>query len=86
MLVPMMRRLAKLVALTCCLVSASLASPGNEPEALGRVSFELIDNRIFVNVMINGEGPFHMILDTGASLTVRPEVARDARTSGGKHE
>ncbi len=76
MLVPMVHRLAKLVALTCCLASACLASPSSEPEALGRVSFELIDNRIFVNVMINGEGPFHMILDTGASLTVSPEVAR----------
>jgi hypothetical protein len=76
MLVPMMHRLAKVVALTCCLASPCLALPSGEPEALGRVSFELIDNRIFVNVMINGEGPFHMILDTGASLTVRPEVAR----------
>ena len=29
--------------------------------------FELIDNRVFVEVHLNGEGPFHFILDTGAS-------------------
>ncbi|MGE5322258.1 MAG: aspartyl protease family protein [Actinomycetota bacterium] len=45
---------------------------------LGTVSFELIDNRIFVNVMINGKGPFHMILDTGANLAVSPQVAEEA--------
>jgi hypothetical protein len=43
MLVHMMHRLAKFVALTCCLASASLALPSNEPEALGKVSFELKD-------------------------------------------
>jgi len=42
------------------------------------VNFEWIDNRIFVAVMINGQGPFHMILDTGANLAVSPEVARKA--------
>jgi hypothetical protein len=72
----MTHRLAKLVALACCLTLVSLASPAGEPDALGKISFELIDNRIFVNVMINGQGPFHMILDTGASLAVSPEVAR----------
>ncbi|AZZ37478.1 hypothetical protein CIK05_11965 [Bdellovibrio sp. qaytius] len=29
--------------------------------------FEFVDNRIFVNIKINGEGPFVMMLDTGAS-------------------
>lgn len=28
--------------------------------------FELIDNRVFVEVRLNGRGPFHFILDTGA--------------------
>jgi hypothetical protein len=28
--------------------------------------FELIDNRVFVEVGLNGQGPFHFILDTGA--------------------
>lgn len=28
--------------------------------------FEVIDNRVFVEVRLNGVGPFHLILDTGA--------------------
>lgn len=51
------------------------ASP---PNPLGKVSFEWIDNRIFVPVTINGVGPFHLILDTGANLAVSPELARKA--------
>jgi hypothetical protein len=75
----MTHRWAPLVALACCFTATSLASRMGEPEDLGKVSFELIDNRIFVNVMINGQGPFHMILDTGASLAVSPEVAQTLR-------
>src|SRR5215468_10967167 len=29
--------------------------------------FELIDNRVFIEVQLNGQGPFHFILDTGAN-------------------
>ena len=29
--------------------------------------FDLIDNRVFVEVRLNGRGPFHFILDTGAN-------------------
>ena len=39
------------------------------------VSFELIDNRIFVPVWINGQGPFHILFDTGAGAGVSMEVA-----------
>ena len=31
------------------------------------LAFELIDNRVFVEVQLNGRGPFHFILDTGNS-------------------
>src|SRR4029077_17883180 len=31
-----------------------------------KLPFELIDNRVFVEVRLNGRGPFHFILDTGA--------------------
>jgi len=34
------------------------------------VPFELKSNIIFVEVTINGEGPFSFIFDTGASVTV----------------
>lgn len=31
-----------------------------------KVPFELIDNRVFVEAWFDGQGPFHIILDTGA--------------------
>jgi membrane-associated protease RseP (regulator of RpoE activity) len=39
--------------------------------------FELIDNRIFIDVRLNNRGPFRFIFDTGAVAIVRPEVARE---------
>jgi Aspartyl protease/PDZ domain len=42
-----------------------------------QVPFELIDNRVFVEVQLNGRGPFHFILDTGAGdFAVVDEVAQ----------
>lgn len=34
------------------------------------VPFELINNRPFVKIMINGKGPFRFVIDTGASMSV----------------
>jgi hypothetical protein len=47
----------------------------------GRTSFtmpfRLVDNRVFVEVKVNGQGPFHFILDTGATGTImRPAAQR----------
>ena len=40
--------------------------------------FELIDNRVFVEVQLNGKGRFHFILDTGAGgFSVVESVARE---------
>jgi predicted aspartyl protease len=38
--------------------------------------FDLIDNRIVINVRLNGKGPFRFIFDSGASAVVAPEVVR----------
>jgi hypothetical protein len=39
--------------------------------------FDLVDNRVFVEVRLNGRGPFHFLLDTGAGgLTVSVDVAQ----------
>src|ERR1700722_20314 len=52
------------------------------------VSFEVIDNRIFVPVWLNGQGPFHILFDTGAGASVSMEVAeklklpREGQTEG----
>ena len=39
------------------------------------VSFDLIDNRIFVKVYLDGKGPFNFIFDTGADAVITPQVA-----------
>jgi hypothetical protein len=52
-----------------------------QPFPPGKLNFEWIDNRIFVQVMLNGQGPFHMILDTGADLSISPEVAKKLQLS-----
>lgn len=39
--------------------------------------FDLIDNRIVINVRLNGKGPFRLIFDSGAGAVVSPEVARE---------
>jgi hypothetical protein len=38
-------------------------------------AFELQDNRIIIQVVINGQGPFHMMFDTGATNILSNEVA-----------
>ena len=41
------------------------------------MSFELIDNRVFVDAWIDDQGPFHLILDTGADgFSIADAVAR----------
>jgi hypothetical protein len=40
--------------------------------------FELVDNRIFIDVQLNGKGPFKFILDTGEYAQVSLEAARAA--------
>ncbi|MFN0112904.1 MAG: aspartyl protease family protein [Blastocatellia bacterium] len=34
------------------------------------IPFELVNNRPFVTMMINGKGPFRFVIDTGASMSV----------------
>jgi hypothetical protein len=38
--------------------------------------FHLVDNRVFIQVRLNGQGPFHFILDTGASGTIMRSTAQ----------
>ena len=39
----------------------------NAAFAEGAMNFQLVDNRVFVPVTVNGAGPFSFVLDTGAS-------------------
>lgn len=55
-------------------------SPTDFTIANGKTSttlpFDLIDNRIVVDVKLNGKGPFRFIFDSGAVAAVAPEVVR----------
>lgn len=44
--------------------------PVNHP-----IPFDLIDNRIFVKIYLDGKGPFNFIFDTGADAVITPQVA-----------
>jgi hypothetical protein len=40
------------------------------------IKFEFVDNRIFVDVFINGQGPFKFIFDTGGNNSMTYELAQ----------
>lgn len=42
-------------------------------QVVSQTPIEVIQNRPFVNVMLNGKGPFRFVIDTGASLSVVSE-------------
>ncbi|HUQ33286.1 MAG TPA: aspartyl protease family protein [Pyrinomonadaceae bacterium] len=61
-------------------VAAQQTSASDFTIAGGKTSttlpFDLIDNRIVINVRLNGQGPFRLIFDSGAGAVISPEVAR----------
>jgi hypothetical protein len=72
----------RIAALFCLLVFPSLTCaqpPVGEPKAV-KAPFELLKTQhMVVNVKINGEGPFRLIFDTGAPVTLlNNKVARAA--------
>jgi len=50
------------------------------------VPFKLVDGRIFVNVNVNGEGPFVFIFDTGGDADISTGLADLLHLSAGKTE
>ena len=46
------------------------------------VPIELIDNHVYLSVMLNGKGPYRFIFDTGGLNLVDPAVAKEIGTSG----
>ncbi len=40
------------------------------------IPFDVVDNRIFVDVKLNGKGPFRFIFDSGAGAIMTPELAK----------
>jgi hypothetical protein len=41
------------------------------------IPFELLNNHIYVQVKLNGKGPFRMLCDTGGANIVTPEAAKE---------
>ena len=46
------------------------------------VPFDLVENHVYVDVMLNGKGPYHMIFDTGGANIVDPAVAQEIGALG----
>jgi predicted aspartyl protease len=64
---------SRIAAVACALVILATAALAQT------LSFDLVDNRVFVDVFVNGKGPYKFILDTGAIATVSDAVARDLK-------
>jgi hypothetical protein len=69
-----------LVVLLAATARAQVPTPNNLTFVGGKssftVPFELVDNRIFVNVTLEGRGPFRFILDTGGYGGISVETAK----------
>ena len=46
------------------------------------VPFDLVDNHVYLSVMLNGKGPYRFIYDTGGANIVDPQVAREIGAAG----
>lgn len=64
---------------TACGMSRSVApdSAAADSENSITIPFNLIDNRIVIDVRLEGKGPFHFIFDSGAVSVVSLELARE---------
>jgi hypothetical protein len=48
-----------------------------DPQKAITVPFKLVNNHIYINVKLNGRGPYEMLLDTGAENVITPTLARE---------
>jgi hypothetical protein len=65
-----------IAALLLSTMAGSVARGDLAPSRGQTVRFQTIDNRIFIDVVLNGRGPFHCILDTGAAAVISRDVAK----------
>src|SRR6202041_2571715 len=69
-----------LVSFSCALSFAAVhrgSSAVTDPKTSFTLPFDLVDNRAFIEARLNGRGPFHFLLDTGAGgVTVSTDVAQ----------
>jgi Aspartyl protease/PDZ domain len=72
------------IELNVALADARFAPPAPPPPDFAiaggsstTIPFELLNNHIYVQVRINGKGPFRVLCDTGGANIVTPEVAKE---------
>jgi Aspartyl protease/PDZ domain len=67
-----------LIFCTCVLAAASHDSSAIAASKTSfTLPFDLVDNRVFIAARLNGRGPFHLLLDTGAGgVTISADVAQ----------
>jgi hypothetical protein len=72
--------LAGLLVFCACVPSSAAGGRNHVLSDAGTsftLPFDLVDNRVFIEVRLNGRGPFHLLLDTGSGgVTVSADVAR----------
>jgi hypothetical protein len=68
-------RLALVVAFVLATFLTAPAHGASLPHAF-TLPFTFVDNRAFVEVTLNGRGPFHLILDTGGTAVLSDSAAR----------
>lgn len=64
------------ILISACTTTTKLNTTSVVASPSKPMSFDFLDNRMFVNVMINGKGPFKFVFDTGGSNCMTPEVAK----------
>jgi hypothetical protein len=70
-----MKSISYIFGLFCTVSLAVALSLGCSEAKAASSTFQLQDNRIIIQVMINGQGPFFMMFDTGASNILSDDVA-----------
>jgi predicted aspartyl protease len=70
-------------------IERSISQPAAElsnHRSSSSVPFKLVDGRIFVDVRVNGEGPFAFIFDTGGNAIIGSKVAERLHLPSGNSE
>ena len=70
--------------------AARLAKPTSKPHdfsiangaSQAAVPIQLSENHVYLNVMLNGKGPYHFIFDTGGANVLDPAVAAEIGANG----
>jgi hypothetical protein len=71
--------------------AAHLAAPKSSPHDFsiadgatrGSVPIQVSENHVYLDVMLNGKGPFHFELDTGGANVIDPAVSKELGLAGG---